>query len=207
MKKCLIFCAGGFDTLAQTIEPGDLVIAADGGLRHTQTLGLTPDIILGDFDSLGHIPVEAEVHPVEKDETDAILAIQKGLSLGCDTFYLYGSLDGPRLDHTIANLQSLLYLARHGAVGYLIGQQQIIRSLQAEAVAFPAEFRGILSVFCLGGDARGVCIRGTKYELENGTLTAYFPLGVSNQFTGVNATVSVQEGTLLLLWDRENGLP
>lgn len=206
MKKCIIFCAGGFDRLAQSIGPEDVLIAADGGLRHTQSLGLTPDIILGDFDSLGHIPAGAEVHPVEKDETDAILAIQKGLSLGCDTFYLYGSLDGPRLDHTIANLQSLVYLARRGAVGYLIGERQIIRSLQGETLEFPAGFRGILSLFCLGGDARGVSLRGTKYVLEKGTLTAGFPLGVSNQFTGKQAAVSVEEGTLLLLWDRENGL-
>lgn len=206
MKKCIIFCAGGFDRLAQSIGPEDVVIAADGGLRHTQSLGLTPDIVLGDFDSLGHIPAGAEVHPEEKDETDAILAIEKGFSLGCDTFYLYGSLDGPRLDHTIANLQSLGYLARHGAVGYLIGERQIIRSLQGETLIFPAGFRGILSLFCLGGDARGVSLRGTKYVLEKGTLTAGFPLGISNQFTGKQATVSVEDGTLLLLWDRENGL-
>lgn len=206
MKNCIIFCAGEFDRLAQNIQPEDLVIAADGGLRHTQALGITPDIILGDFDSLGHIPAGAEVHPVEKDETDAMLAIEKGLALGCDTFYLYGSLDGPRLDHTIANLQSLVYLAQHGAVGYLIGNRQIIRSLRAETLEFPGNFGGILSLFCLGSDARGVTIRGAKYELEEGSLTAGFPLGVSNHFMGNQVTVSIREGIVLAVWDRENGL-
>ena len=78
MKKCVIFCAGGFEGLVQPIENTDFVIAADGGLRHAQALGLTPNLILGDFDSLGYVPQGAEVFPVEKDDTDAMLAIKKG---------------------------------------------------------------------------------------------------------------------------------
>lgn len=206
MKNCMIFCAAGFNGLAQPLLPDDLVIAADGGLRHIQTLGLKPDIILGDFDSLGHVPAGAEVFPVEKDDTDAMLSIKKGLSLGCDTFYLYGALDGPRLDHTIANLQALIYLADRGKTGYLIGNDYIIRSLVGEKLEFPSHFTGILSVFCLGPEAGGVTIRGTKYEASNAILTAGFPLGVSNHFIGTPASVSVETGTLLLMWDRKNGL-
>lgn len=207
MKNCVIFCAGDCCGPVVPIGAQDVVIAADGGLRHAQALGVTPDIILGDFDSLGLVPDGAEVFPVEKDETDALLAVQKGLSLGCDTFYLYGSLDGPRLDHTIANLQVLGYLAQRGAVGYLMGLRQIIRSVHQQAVRLPGAFRGIFSVFALGADARGVTIRGGKYELDEGCLTAAYPLGVSNRFAGREVTVSAREGTLLLVWDRENGLP
>lgn len=206
MKKCVIFCAAGFDGLACPIESGDLVIAADGGLRHLDRLGLTPGIILGDFDSLGHIPAGAEVYPVEKDDTDAMLAIKRGLRQGCDTFYLYGALDGKRLDHTIANLQSLLYLAEHGATGCLIGKDYIIRALTGGTISLPSHFTGILSIFCLGADACGVTIRGAKYEAENATLTAGFPLGVSNHFIGSPVTVSVKSGALLVMWDRKNGL-
>ena len=79
MKPCVIFCAAAFDGLLSPIPSDALVIAADGGLRHTEALGLTPDIILGDFDSLGYVPEDSRVFPVEKDDTDALLAVRLGL--------------------------------------------------------------------------------------------------------------------------------
>ena len=117
MKTCHVFCAAEFDGLLEPVGPEDLIIAADGGLRHTQALGLTPEVILGDFDSLGYVPEGANVFPVEKDDTDAMLAVRRGLSMGADRFLLYGSVDGPRLDHTVANFQTLQYLADQGARG------------------------------------------------------------------------------------------
>ncbi len=206
MEKCVIFCAGGFETLAEPIQQGNFVIAADGGLRHTQALGLTPDAVLGDFDSLGYVPAGAAVHPVEKDDTDAMLAIRLGLSKGCRRFILYGSMDGPRLDHTLANLQSLLYLKNHGADGFLVGNTHIATVIQNEQVSFPAGAKGILSLFCLGKDAHGVTLRNLQYPLKNGTLTAAFPLGVSNHFTAAPACVQVADGSLLALFDRRVGL-
>lgn len=207
MRTCVIFCAGGFDRLARPVDQKDIVIAADGGLRHVQSLGITPQIVLGDFDSLGYIPAGSEIYPVEKDDTDAMLAVKKGLALGCDVFYIYGALDGPRLDHTVANLQLLQYLAQHGATGYLIGRQYIVRSLHSEVLQLPVHFEGILSVFCMGEDAAGVTILGTKYEIVGEVLSAGFPLGVSNRFVGAPATVTVRDGVLILMWDRKNGLP
>ena len=59
MKQCVIFCAAEFDSLLQPIEKTDYVIAADGGVKHTQKLGILPDEILGDFDSLGYTPANA----------------------------------------------------------------------------------------------------------------------------------------------------
>jgi thiamine pyrophosphokinase len=206
MKKCIIFCAGGFDALAEQIEEDALIIAADGGARHTETLGITPNIILGDFDSLGYAPAGAEIFPVEKDDTDAMLAIKKGLELGCREFVLYGSLDGPRLEHTVANFQALQYLADRGAKGTLVGLRQIVTLIQNDTLHFSARFEGYVSVFCLGSDARGVDIRGLQYEVENATLTAGFPLGVSNRFVGKEATISVRDGSLLLIWERKNGI-
>ena len=207
MKKCIIFCAAGFDGLAAPIGQEDYILAADGGLRHLEKLNLTPHGIIGDFDSLGFVPEGAEVFPVEKDDTDAMLAVRKGLELGYEEFLLYGSLDGPRLDHTIANFQTLQYLADRNATGYLIGNQYIVTVLKEGTLHFPATFQGILSVFCMGADATGVTIRGTKYELEQGRLTAGFPLGVSNHFIHKDATVTVEKGSVLILWDRENGFP
>ena len=206
MKKCVIFCAGGFDALAEPIENAHLVIAADGGVRHTAALGITPHIVLGDFDSLGYVPAGAEVFPVEKDDTDAMLAIKKGLSLGCGHFILYGSLDGDRLEHTVANFQALQYLQDHGAQGTLVGLRQIVTLIQNQTIHFPARFEGDVSVFCLGQDARGVTIENLHYNVQDAVLTAGFPLGVSNHFVGKEAAVSVQEGSLLLIWERKNGL-
>ena len=207
MDTCIIFCAGGFETLAEPVRSGDFLMAADGGLVHLQKLGLTPDGILGDFDSLGYVPQDAKVFPVEKDDTDAMLAVRQGLALGYRRFVIYGGLDGPRLDHTVANFQTLQFLADHGATGYLAGNTYMAMVIKNAGVRFSAEAKGILSVFCMGADAAGVTIRGTKYTLENGTLSAGFPLGVSNHFVGQMAEISVENGSLLVLWDRENGLP
>ena len=198
MKTCVIFCAGGFSALAEPIDEEDLVIAADGGLRHTEQCGVQPTLILGDFDSLGYTPDRAEVFPVEKDDTDSMLAIKEGLSRGFRRFVLYGALDGARLDHTIANFQALLYLARRGAQGWLYGQGERYTAICGGTITFPARDRGILSVFCLGADARDVSIQGGQYPLHHAVLTAEFPLGVSNHFVGRPITVSVRDGSLLI---------
>jgi thiamine pyrophosphokinase len=205
LKTCVIFCAGEFDTLAAPVGDG-LVIAADGGYRHCVHLGIHPDVILGDFDSLGYAPEGAQVFPVEKDDTDSMLAVRRGLSLGCNRFLIYGGLDGPRLDHTIANLQTLQFLADRQATGFLVGCNQIATVVRSGCLALPATYKGTVSVFCMGADARKVTIEGLKYTLQNGTLSAGFPLGVSNAFMGKNAKISVGEGSLLIIYARENGI-
>ena len=207
MKTCLIFCAADFDQLLEPVNQEDLIIAADGGFRHVKKLGLTPQVILGDFDSLGYTPTGANVFPVEKDDTDAMLAVRQGLKLGCDRFLLYGSLDGPRLDHTAANFQVLQYLADHGAQGYLIGKDYLVTVLQNGSIRFSASAEGIISVFCFGAPAAGVTLRGLYYPLRDGSLTPGFPLGVSNHFTGEEGEITVKNGSLLIFWDRKNGLP
>lgn len=207
MAKCIVFCAGGFTQLLSPIEKDDFIIAADGGLRHTEKLGLIPNAVIGDFDSLGYTPENATVFPVEKDDTDSMLAIRQALSLGYKEIHLYGALDGPRLDHTLANLQSLQFLTDRGGVGYLVGERYIATIVQNSTLTFPKEATGILSVFCMGQDAESVTLQGLKYELTDGNLSAGFPLGVSNHFIGEKATISAGNGSLLLLYDRENGLP
>ena len=207
MGSGIIFCTAGFEALARPIGAGDHVIAADGGLRHTRKLGITPDTVLGDFDSLGFTPEGANVFPVEKDDTDAMLAVRRGLQLGYREFLLYGSLDGPRLDHTVANFQTLQYLADHGAVGYLIGNTTMVTVVKDGSIAFPSGTTGTVSVFCMGPDAQGVTLEGLYYPLQNGTLTPGFPLGVSNHFTGEAAEISVTDGSLLIIWDRQSALP
>ena len=207
MGKCLIFCAAEFDALAAPVEKGDYLLAADGGLRHLEQLNLAPHGILGDFDSLGYVPAGAQVFPVEKDDTDAMLAARKGLQLGYQEFLFYGALDGPRLDHTVANFQTLQFLADHGAKGYLIGKEWIVTVIKEETISFPAEAEGTISLFCLGADAGGITLENLYYPLENGTLTSGFPLGVSNHFTGKPARITAGKGSILAMWERKSGFP
>jgi thiamine pyrophosphokinase len=144
---------------------------------------------------------------VEKDDTDAMLAVRRGLDLGYREFILYGSLDGKRLDHTIANFQTLQFLCDRGAFGYLVGRDYLVTVVKNGTLEFSPEAEGIVSLFCLGADAEGVTLQGLYYPLENGTLTSGFPLGVSNHFTGTAAQITVAKGSLLVIWDRKNGLP
>ena len=207
MAKCVIFCAGGFDGLLSPIQSDDLVIAADGGLTHAQQLGIAPQVILGDFDSLGYVPENSRVFPVEKDDTDAMLAVRHGLLKGCDRFCLYGTLDGPRLDHTIANFQTLQFLADRKATGYLIGKDYIATVVKDGSIRFPATAEGIISLFCLGPEAKGITLEGLKYTLDDASIHPGHPLGVSNHFIGEAAAITVKNGSLLVLYDRANGFP
>ena len=206
MGKCVIFCAGEFSGLIQPIAGDDYIIAADGGYAHVKALGITPHCLLGDFDSLGYVPEGSLVYPVKKDDTDAMLAVRRGLELGYREFLLYGTLDGPRLDHTVANLQLLHFLASRGAVGWLVGNTAAATAVENGTATFPGDAAGYFSVFCLGNTARGVTLEGAEYTLNEGVLTPDFPLGASNRFVGKPVRLQVTDGTVLLIWDRSNGL-
>ena len=135
-----------------------------------------------------------------------MLAARKGLSLGYREFLFYGALDGERLDHTVANYQTLQFLADRGADAFLLGKNYVVTVVKDGTLTFPARAEGILSLFCLGADAEGVTLKNLQYPLESGTLTPGFPLGVSNHFTGKPASVTVRQGSLLAMWDRRNGI-
>ena len=122
MKRCFIFAAGSFYGLRERPgDPGDFVIAA--GYRACLEACVRPDLLIGDFDSMEPPADFARVRrlPVEKDDTDTLAAIRAGLEEGCTDFLIYGGTGGKRLDHTLANLQSLLFLRRRGCLGFLFG--------------------------------------------------------------------------------------
>ncbi len=186
---------------------GDYVIAADLGFDSLMAYGVNPDLAVGDFDSLGHRPSHPNVIqlPAEKDDTDMVFALRKGLELGYRRFILLGGVGG-RLEHTLGNLQLLDWLTRHGAQGFLAGEKTAATCIRdGQRLSFPAEMRGFLSVFCNSGTAEGVTLQGLKYPLDRSVLTGDFPLGVSNQFLGEPAQVSVEKGSLLLLWEEKGG--
>lgn len=228
MPTCYVVGAGDFTPRGFAPGPGDLVVAADGGYRALYSLGYTPDLLLGDFDSLGDLPLPADLpvlrFPVRKDDTDAGLALRHGLDLGFRDFALYGCAGG-RVDHLLANFQSMARVSRLGATVRLAAPDYDAWSLTGLAPSAPAPAPGgpapdapdalapaavltlpprpggtLVSVFCQGDRAEGVTLTGLAYPLSDAALTGDFPLGVSNRrLDGQRATVAVRRGTLLIL--------
>ncbi len=200
-KKALLFCAGE-KTALPPLPPREetLLIAVDGGYEYCVESVGAPDLAVGDFDSLGYVPngVEALVYPREKDDTDLGIAIREALLRGCEEILIFGATGG-RLDHTVASLQSLLSLAKQHARAFLFGQG-FTATATTGGLCFPASYSGTVSVFAAGGECAGVTLRGLRYSLEDATLSPLTPLGVSNEFLGEEATISCQEGILLILW-------
>ncbi|MGE4275631.1 MAG: thiamine diphosphokinase [Lawsonibacter sp.] len=182
--------------------PGDYVIAADRGYDSLMAYGVVPDLVVGDFDSLGYAPSHPNViHlPAEKDDTDMVFALRRGLDLGYRRFVLLGGVGG-RLEHTLANLQLLDWLTTQGAIGFLAGEKTAATALRDSTLTFPDSMSGYLSVFCNSGTALGVTLSNLKFPLTDYTMSGSFPIGVSNEFCGAPATVSVKQGSLLLLWE------
>ena len=199
-KRCYIAGAGDFTGLYMP-GPGDYVIAADGGYARLVSLGIIPDLVVGDFDSLGSVPDHPNtiLSPVEKDDTDMMLAVKQGLARGYSSFIIDGGLDG-RLDHTLANIQVLAYMSANAARGVLLGRDMSVTAVTNGSVVFRPNAAGRISVFGFDGRAEGVTLTGLKYALENAALTSDYPLGISNEFTGKISGVSVRTGTLIVMW-------
>lgn len=206
---CYIFGAGDHTPCQIELTEEDLVIAADGGFDYLEELGLRADYVLGDFDSVTsyNLPSDCIRYPRKKDDTDLMLAAKLGLEKGYTEFIIYGGLGG-RLDHTLGNIQVLTFLSRHGAAGTLEGGTYSLRVVTDGSIAFgkdlPENRAGNLcSIFSLSDVSVNVTIQGFEYEIEGTTLTNSFPLGISNEFTGRKAVVSVQKGTLAVLWQHD----
>lgn len=212
--KCVIISAGSFPNIEIDLQEGDLCIACDAGFKYAQQMGILPDLIVGDFDSareagsdvLEGIREIAETDPdrivqleVRKDDTDTMKAVKIALSKGYRKFYLYGALGGRRFDHSLANIQTLLYIKHHGGTGYIMEEEQMLLIAENETIRFSRGNTGILSVFSLSEVSRGVSLSGLMYNIRDAELKSNFPLGVSNEFIiDEEAVVTVEEGTLLI---------
>lgn len=198
-KVCFIVGAGNmYGNICPDKE--DIVIAADGGYRHLEKLGITPDITIGDFDSLNGTPQRSKntiTLPKEKDDTDTLAAVRTGLEKGFSLFHIYGGTGG-RSDHTVANIQTLSFIRSHKASGFLFGENEVFTVIDSE-IGFESIPCGYISVFALG-KAEGVTISGLKYSAENVSLDDCFPLGTSNEFIGKESKISVKEGRLLIVF-------
>ena len=139
--------------------------------------------------------------PKIKDDTDTIAAVKYALEKGFKNFIFFGCTGG-RLSHTVANIQTLTYLAKHGATGYLTDKEEVA-TVTCKGINFDKDCTGFLSVFAVEGDTV-ISEYGLKYTLEHGILREDFPLGVSNEFIGEKAVLKVHTGSVLVILSAEN---
>ena len=203
MNRCVIL--GGADInrmewVRSMLREEDYVIYCDSGLRHLETLGAKPSLIVGDFDSHENpdLPVETIVLPRAKDDTDTVYAVKEALKRGFEEFLLIGVI-GARLDHTIGNVSILLMLDSLGKKAAILddySEMEIVSREKAEIDDGVSYF----SLLAVDGTAKGITITGAKFPLSNAEITPEYQYGVSNEvLPGQVATVTVKEGRLLLV--------
>ncbi len=206
-----VIIAGGeitdYQKIKTLISAQDYIICADGGTRHARALGLIPQLIIGDMDSV--LPEELQYYqqrgatvyryPREKDEVDTELALREALNSGQRHILLVG-VTGGRLDHTLANIHLLVIAANAGVKAVMVDERQritlITPNIPAKLTGWPGK---LLSLLPLTTEVTGVKSRGLKWELNGRTFTVGKPFGISNQFTGSIAEISVKEGFLLCI--------
>lgn len=204
MKRCVILGASeinDYSALLEMVTPDDYVICADGGYKHAIKNGITPDLFIGDFDSIDREEVMAEEiieFPTDKDYTDLALAVQEGLDRGFRSFLFFGATGG-RLDHSMANLTTLSYLCDCDTEAWLADERNYAIMIQNGSICIPRREGYKFSVLAWGGDADGVSISSAKYSVDDFSFTCSDPRGISNEFTDKAAEVSVRRGKLLII--------
>ena len=207
MKRCVI--VGGadinnYDYIRGRLCADDYIVFCDSGLRHLEPLQVKPSLIVGDFDSHDnpHLDVETIVLPCEKDDTDTVFAVKEAIKRGFDNFLLIGVV-GARLDHTLGNVSILLYLDSIGKKGIIIDDYSEMEIVSNEP-AYIEDSYAFFSLLNVSGTAKGITIENAKYLLNNAEITCEYQYGVSNEvIPGKTAKVSILEGKLLLIKDRE----
>lgn len=196
---------------ARILDVADLVVAADGGADRLAALGRRPDRVVGDMDSVAPSTLDAlvadgvhiERHPVDKDSSDAALAVSSALAAGADRLVLLGALGGERIDHAIANLLLLADSAISGAAARIVHGRSIVR-LTRPGIPLDLEGeRGDLATLLPAGDgARGVTTFGLRWPLEGADLAAGSTRGLSNEIAQAPASVRVDAGRVFVIEHR-----
>lgn len=208
MKRCVIVAAGEIRDYARTgafLRGDDFFVFCDGGLEHAEGLGVSPSVIVGDFDSCDAVLLskwqdkcEIIQLPREKDDTDTLYAVKLALERGYSDFLLLGAMGG-RFDHALGNVSILLYLDGLGKNVRLVDDYSVMQIVGSKPLLIE-DSCSYFSVLTVAGDVSGVNIRCAKYPLENASLSCDFQLGVSNEvLPGMTAEVSVEHGRVLVV--------
>ncbi len=211
MKRAIIFYNGDLSDLRhakQYIKPTDYIICADGGAKHAEKLGLKPDVIIGDFDSLpktnqsklARQGVQFITFKREKDETDSELTIKYAIKKRYKAILIFG-LFGSRLDHMLTNIFALDYISNINADVTIIEGKQEIRTIH-DRIKLYGKKGDLLSLIPLKGNAKKVTTLNLKYPLKNEDLLFGYSRGISNVFSKDTAEVSLQEGSLLVIHEK-----
>lgn len=212
--ETIIFANGEVNLEKIRITDSTRVIAADGGTKHCVRLGITPDIVIGDLDSIGSdtlskmetAGVDVIRHPMKKDETDLELAINYAVEQGVKEIVLYGLLGG-RWDMSFANVM-LLASPRYATIEFKVvnGSLSIFILRGGQSITISGNPGDLVSVLPIGGDAEGVCYKGLEWSLDHGRFLSGSPLGMSNQMVEAEATIGLDSGTLLIFHDQQEAL-
>jgi len=212
--RVVIFANGtiaDLEAIRHRIGSPDLVICADGGTRYACALGIRPDVVIGDIDSLSpDLRVELEsadiellIFPTPKDETDLELALLYAVERGATQIAVFGARGG-RVDHELGNLLLLAHPRLEGIDVHVISGAQDIVLVRREA-SFHGSPGDLLSLLPVGGDAHGITTSGLQYSLCEETLCFGPARGVSNVFTASEPTVRLRSGLLWAVHTRRSG--
>jgi len=191
-------------------QAGDYLIAADGGLRHMLALGLTPNLVIGDMDSLearemaeiASASVEVIRHPQEKDQTDLELAVIEAAERGGNPIVITAALGG-RLDMTIANL---MVLARSDLatvqISIVDGPQEVCIIRKNRQI--DGNVGDSVSLLAVSGPARSIRTEGLRYPLRDEMLHPEETRGISNVMLAKQANIWVEHGLLLCIHTRHS---
>jgi thiamine pyrophosphokinase len=192
---------------ADQLVDADLIVAADGGARWLDAIGVRPHLLIGDLDSIEADLVErlaaegvaVERHPADKDASDAELALDRALASGADEVAVVGALGGERLDHELANLLLLADPARRARDIRLVRGGTVVRAVHGgERLGLRGAIGDLVSLLPMG-DARGVRTEGLRFPLRGESLRLGPSRGLSNVITHQRASVSLERGTLLVV--------
>lgn len=201
---------GDIQRVKAMLPPVDYVICADGGLKHAQELGIVPDLLVGDFDSLSDemlweysvTGVAIKRYPVDKDKTDMQIAVDTAIDMGASQVFLVGAF-GSRWDHSYANMLMLYRLARRGIKAQILDAHNVVMVSTSGKIEIEGEIGQTLSLLPLGGDVRILSTDGLKYPIVNGILPLDFPYGVSNVLIKPRAEVQVGSGWVMVVIARD----
>ena len=206
MKRCVIIGGAAihdYPAVRKYLKEGDFIICCDSGLSHCASLAVTPDLIIGDFDSSPRPDTELPVyaHPVMKDDTDTMLAVRHAVGKGIGRIFICCALGG-RFDHAFANIQTLAFAAKSGAVAHILSEDTRITVFPGGRFAFPRRAGWSFSCFSLSERCTGVSIKGAKFECDGSELTNHFPIGVSNVWAEDEIAISFDTGILMVIESR-----
>ncbi len=209
--RAIIFANGDAsdpDVVKHWTAQAELIIAADGGTRNALSVGVMPQVVIGDLDSLAEADraqldrsgVPLIVYPTHKDYTDLELALRHALERGATDIVIFSALGG-RWDQSLANLM-LLTLPELSQVSVCIVDHHLAIQVIRDRAEIAGRAGDTLSLIALKGDAQGVTIEGCEYPLHEATLPFGATLGISNVLAQNIAKITVKQGQILALHAR-----